>query len=218
MEIRVDGDATKLQLFLLSDEVYEKIKNDSEIRKAILIPPFIKNNKKFEFKGESMKSFPDFSFANEEGCKEILNTIISIYPITRFDGCGGGPIPNENAEKNLTLEGKKYLLLERQCSCGEEGHGGNGYIGITETPEKRTKEMEGNPKLWRDLIDQKKKDISIKYTNLLIGNSSYQDYEVSYKNNIFNEFVFDYDYGCAATLFINSGNQPIFNGLKWKSK
>ena len=45
MEIRVDGDATKLQLFLLSDEVYEKIKNDSEIRKAILIPPFIKNNK-----------------------------------------------------------------------------------------------------------------------------------------------------------------------------
>ena len=218
MEIRVDGDATKLQLFLLSDEVYEKIKNDSEIRKAILIPPFIKNNKKFEFKGESMKSFPDFSFDNEEGCKEILNTIISIYPRTFINGCGGGPIPNENAEKNLTLEGKKYLLLERQCSCGEEGHGGNGYIGITETPEKRTKEMEGNPKLWRELIDQKKKDISIKYTNLLIGNSSYQDYEVSYKNNIFNEFVFDYDYGCAATLFINSGNQPIFNGLKWKSK
>ena len=99
MEIKVIGEVEKLQLFLLSDEVYEKFKSDEEIRKSILIPPFIKNNKKFEFKGESMKSFPDFSYEDKEGCKEILNILTSGWPTVYLNGIGGPPQPDQEEEK-----------------------------------------------------------------------------------------------------------------------
>ena len=214
MEIRVDGDATKLQLFLLSDEVYEKIKNDSEIRKAILIPPFIKNNKKFEFKGESMKSFPDFIYEDKEGCKEILNILTCSWPIVYFDSSGGPAKPNQEEEKKHTIEGNKYLLLERSCDCGNSDDSSvPGYIGITETPEKRTKEMEANPKLWRDIIAEKKKDLSIKLTKHRIDYRVYEDYQISFKNKTLDDFCFAYDHGCSASLFIADGEGRIVD--KW---
>ena len=206
MEIKVIGEVEKLQLFLLSDEVYEKFKSDEEIRKSISIPPFIKNNKKFEFKGESMKSFPDFIYEDKEGCKEILNILTCGWPTVYFDGIGAPPEPNREEEKKYTIEGKKYLLLHRQCMCGSEDDSSfPGYIGLIETPGEYDEKMQANPQLWQALRAEKKKDLSTKLTKHIIDYQVYKDYQISFKNKNFDDFCFAYDHGCSATLFIADG-------------
>ena len=210
MEIKVIGDVLKLQLFELSDEVYEKFKNDEEIRKSLLIPPFIKNNKKFEFKGESMKSFPDFSYEDKEGCKEILNILTCGWPMVYFDDIGGPAEPDQEEEKKHTIEGNKYLLLERSCVCGTADDSlVPGYIGLIETPEEYDEKMQENPQLWRDLIAEKKKDLSIKLTKHIIDYREYEDYQISFKNKNLDDFCFAYDRGCSAALFIADGKGGI---------
>ena len=206
MEIKVIGTVKKLQLFLLSDEVYEKFKSDEEIRKSISIPPFIKNNKNFEFKGESMKSSPDFSYEDKEGCKEILNVLTCDWPTVYFNSSGEHPEPNQEEEKKYTIEGKKYLLLERSCDCGTgDDSSVPGYIGLIESPEEFDKDVEdGKIPLWQ-VLKEKKKDLSTKLTKHIIDYQVYKDYQISFKNKNFDDFCFAYDYGCSATLFIADG-------------
>ena len=200
MQIKVIGTVNKLQLFLLSDEVYEKFKSDEEIRKSLLIPPFIKNNKDFEFKGESMKSFPDFSYEDKEGCKEILNILTIGWPTVYFDGSGRTPEPDQEEEIKHTIEGKKYLLLERSCICGSEDDSDfPGYIGLVETPE----EYDGDGiDLWRELREKKRKELSTKLTKHVISYQEFEHYQIRYKNKNFEDFCFAYDHGCDASLFI----------------
>ena len=215
MEIKVIGHVEKRQLFLLSDEVYEKFKSDEEIRKSISIPPFIKNNKKFEFKGESMKSFPDFIYEDKEGCKEILNILTCDWPMVFFDDIGGPAElelgePNQEEEKKHTIEGNKYLLLERSCDCGNDDDSSvPGYIGLIETPEEYDEKMQENPELWHDLIAEKKKDFSIKLTKHRIDYREYKEYQIFYKNKNLDDFCFAYDRGCSAALFIADGKGGI---------
>ncbi len=189
MQIKVIGEVLKLQLFELSDEVYEKFKSNEEIRKSLLIPPFIKNNKKFEFKGESMKSFPDFSYEDKEGCKEIFNILTVGWPTVIIGSSGATPEPDQEEEIKHTIEGKKYLLLERQCMCGSEDDSEfPGYIGLIETPEENDEKI--------------KENLSTKLTKHVISYQDFDHYQISYKNKNFEDFCFAYDHGCNASLFI----------------
>ena len=64
------------------------------------------------------------------------------WPTVYLDGSGEALEPDQQEEKKYTIEGKKYLLLQRQCMCGSECESSlPGYIGLIETPEKYDEKM-----------------------------------------------------------------------------
>ena len=188
MLLKLTGQAEKIQLFEISDNLFDELKSNEELRKEFKIP-YVKSEE-----GKTWTKLPpDFKYKNENECKEVFSTIINTYAELNI---GDKLIDVElmkweegveykEVEEKFAFDDKKYLKLNRTYFCGTHPKSGQkGSLGIIDTPEKGISLNSG---------------FSVIKKRLWFGPNSVEDgFEVSYRNNQygkFNEFIFDTDSG-----------------------
>ena len=186
MLLKLAGDALKIQLFEISDSLFDELKSNKELRKEFNIP-FVKSEQ-----GETWTKLPtDFKYKDETECKEVFSTIINIMPEIQF----GDKVEDvecmqweegvefKEIEEKYAFDDKKYLYLKRNFLCGTKLNQGKGSLGIIDTPEKEISLNSG---------------FSVVKKRLWFGDTVEDHFEVSYRNDKygkFNEFIFDSDCG-----------------------
>ena len=74
MLLKLTGQAEKIQLFEISDNLFDELKSNEELRKEFKIP-YVKSEE-----GKTWTKLPhDFKYKNENECKEVFSTIINTY-------------------------------------------------------------------------------------------------------------------------------------------
>ena len=191
MLLKLIGDALKIQLFEISDSLFDELKSNKELRKEFKIP-FVKSEE-----GETWTKLPtDFKYKDETECKEVFSTIINIMPEIQF----GDKVEDvecmqweegvefKEGEEKYAFDDKKYLYLKRNFLCETKLNQGKGSLGIIYTPEKEISINSG---------------FSVVKKRLWFGDTVEDDFQVSYRNDKygkFNEFIFDSD--CGSDSFI----------------
>ena len=194
MLLKLTGQAEKIQLFEISDSLFDELKSNKELRKEFKIP-FVKSEE-----GETWTKLPtDFKYKNETECKEVFSTIINIVPEIQF----GDKVEDvecmkweegvefKEIEEKYAFDDKKYLYLKRNFLCGTKLNQGKGSLGIIETPEKEISINSG---------------FSVIKKRLWFGDTVEDDFQVSYRNDKygkFNEFIFDTDGGSDSFILEN---------------
>ena len=195
MLLKLAGDALKIQLFEISDSLFDELKSNKELRKEFKIP-FVKSEE-----GETWTKLPpDFKYKDETECKEVFSTIINIMPEIQF----GDKVEDvecmqweegvefKEEEEKYSFDDKKYLYLKRNFLCGTKLNQGKGSLGIIDTPEKEISINSG---------------FSVIKKRLWFGPDQVENgFAVSYKNDQygkFNEFIFDTDGGSDSFILEN---------------
>ena len=198
MLLKLAGDALKIQLFEISDILFDELKSNKELRKEFKIP-FVKSEE-----GETWTKLPtDFKYKDETECKEVFSTIINIVPEIQF----GDKVEDvecmqweegvefKEVEEKYAFDDKKYLKLNRTYFCGTHPkRGQKGSLGIIDTPEKGISINAG---------------FSVVKKRLWFGPDSVEDgFEVSYKKDQYgklDEYIFDEDNG-SSSFIIEKGD------------
>ena len=187
MLLKLTGDALKIQLFEISDSLFDELKSNKDLRKEFKIP-FVKSEE-----GETWTKLPsDFKYKNENECKEVFSTIINTVPEIQFGDKSEDVecmeweegVEFKEVEEKYAIDDKKYLLLQRLFNCGTWKEFHKGSLGIIDTPEKEISLNSG---------------FSVVKKRLWFGSDQVENgFAVSYKNDQygkFNEFIFDTDGG-----------------------
>ncbi len=193
MLLKLTGQAEKIQLFEISDNLFDELKSNEELRKEFKIP-YVKSEE-----GKTWTKLPsDFKYKNQNECKEVFSTIINTYSALNIgdelvdvefmrweDG-----VEYKEVEEKYAFDDKKYLMLHRDYFCGTHPkRGQKGSLGIIDTPEKGISINSG---------------FSVVKKRLWFGPKSVEDgLEVSYKKDQygkFNEFIFDEDNGSSSFI------------------
>ena len=205
MLLKLTGDALKIQLFEISDSLFDDLKSNKELRKEFKIP-FVKSEE-----GETWTKLPsDFKYKNENECKEVFSTIINTVPEIQFGDKSEDVacmeweegVEFKEVEEKYALDDKKYLYLKRSFICGTLLNQGKGSLGIIDTPEKEISINSG---------------FSVVKKRLWFGPDNVEDgFEVSYRNNQygkFNEFIFDSAHGSDSMTLENGKVAEYWNTL-----
>ena len=205
MLLKLTGDALKIQLFEISDSLFDELKSNKDLRKEFKIP-FVKSEE-----GETWTKLPsDFKYKNENECKEVFSTIINTFPEIQFGDASEDVACMEweegvefnEVEEKYAFDDKKYLYLKRSFICGTPINQGKGSLGTIDTPEKEISINSG---------------FSVVKKRLWFGPDNVEDgFEVSYLNNQygkFNEFIFDSAHGSDSMTLENGKVAEYWNTL-----
>ena len=198
MLLKLTGQAEKIQLFEISDNLFDELKSNEELRKEFKIP-YVKSEE-----GKTWTKLPpDFKYKNENECKEVFSTIINTYADVNIgdklvdvelmkweEG-----VEYKEVEEKFAFDDKKYLKLNRTYFCGTHPKiGQKGSLGIIDTPEKGISLNSG---------------FSVIKKRLWFGPNSVEDgFEVNYKKEQYgklNVYTFDEDNG-SSSFIIEKGN------------
>ncbi len=195
MLLKLTGQAEKIQLFEISDNLFDELKSNEELRKEFKIP-YVKSEE-----GKTWTELPaDFKYKNENECKEVFSTIINTYADLNI----GDELAMANVEcmeweegveykeveEKFAFDDKKYLKLNRTYFCGTHPkRGQKGSLGIIDTPEKGISINSG---------------FSVVKKRLWFGPKSVEDgLEVSYKKDQYgklDQYIFDEDNGSSSFI------------------
>ena len=191
MFLKLTGDAKKIQLFEISEDLFDELKSNKELKKEFKIP-----FERYE-EGKTWTKLPtDFKYSDKNACKEVFNTIIYILPQIEFEddvfqvdlSQWEEGVEFKKIEEKYALDDKRFLLLLRNFSCGAHKFQ-KGSLGTINTPEKKISINKGfsvvEKKLWFgfDLVEE--------------------CFEISYRDNQygeFNELIFDSTYGSTSYI------------------
>ena len=198
MLLKLTGQAEKIQLFEISDNLFDELKSNEELRKEFKIP-YVKSEE-----GKTWTKLPsDFKYKNENECKEIFSTIINNVVYINFgdtfDDAEFAKFEEgaeyKEVEEKYAFDDKKYLKLNRTYFCGTHPkRGQKGSLGIIDTGEEAISLNSG---------------FSVVKKRLWFGPNSVEDgFEVSYKKDQYgklDEYIFDADNG-SSSFIIEKGN------------
>tara|TARA_Y100000589_G_C27015453_1_gene572604 strand:+ start:175 stop:825 length:651 start_codon:yes stop_codon:yes gene_type:complete len=195
MLLKLTGQAEKIQLFEISDNLFDELKSNEELRKEFKIP-YVKSEE-----GKTWTELPsDFKYKNENECKEVFSTIINTYADLNI----GDELAMANVEcmeweegveykqveEKFAFDDKKYLKLNRTYFCGTHPkRGQKGSLGIIDTGEEAISLNSG---------------FSLVKKRLWFGPESVEDgLEVSYKKDQYgklDQYIFDEDNGSSSFI------------------